>query len=128
MCCAREPQTVCRWTQTINDPDPMALATSPPPGRLDYAEGVAGSRRAESCAQHARAGMVYVMKRACGTEECSTKPSFGVTGSRRAEFCTQHARVGMVNVVSKRCSTEGCSTRAYFGVAGSTKPECCSQH
>ena len=46
--------------------------------------GVAGSKKAELCSKHARAGMVNVMNRTCGHEGCSILPSYGVAGSKKA--------------------------------------------
>ncbi|CAM9496718.1 unnamed protein product, partial [Sphacelaria rigidula] len=44
--------------------------------------GVAESREAEFCADHARAGMVNVVSKKCGNEGCSKTPSYGIAGSR----------------------------------------------
>ncbi|CAM9394333.1 unnamed protein product, partial [Sphacelaria rigidula] len=64
--------------------------------------GVAGSRKAEFCIKHARAGMVDVTSKRCGKEGCSTRPSFGAASSTEAEFRVAHAPAGMVNVRSER--------------------------
>ncbi|CAM9522436.1 unnamed protein product [Sphacelaria rigidula] len=69
--------------------------------------GVAGSKKAEFCSQHARGGMVNVRFQTCCSEGCSKKPSYGVAGSKNARFSPQHARAGMVNVVSYKSSKEG---------------------
>ena len=68
--------------------------------------GVAGTKTAEYCAQHAPDGMVNVCSRKCRTESCGKEPSFGVAGTKAAEYCAQHAPDGMVNVCSKECKTE----------------------
>ena len=90
--------------------------------------GLAESRKAEFCSQHARNGMVNVVSKTCCREGCSKQPSFGLAGSRKAEFCSKHAGDGMVHVRSKTCCREGCSKRALLGMAGSRKAEFCSQH
>ncbi|CAM9901225.1 unnamed protein product [Sphacelaria rigidula] len=75
--------------------------------------GVAGSKRAESCSQHARAGMVDVVTKKCGHQACPMRPSCGVAGSKKAEyckkaeFCSHYAKAGIVRVVSYRSSKEG---------------------
>ena len=61
--------------------------------------GVAGTKTAEYCAQHAPDGMVNVCNKKCRTEGCGKKPSFGVTNTRTAEYCAQHARL--------KCDVEG---------------------
>lgn len=90
--------------------------------------GVAGSKKAEFCSQHARAGMVNVKSNACVQEDCSKQPSYGVAGISRREFCVQHARVGMVDVFSKKCGNEECCKRPSYGVAGTRRQEFCVQH
>ena len=55
--------------------------------------GVAGTKTAEYCSQHAPDGMVNFKKRKCKTEGCGKSPSFGVAGSETAEYCAQHASV-----------------------------------
>ena len=49
--------------------------------------GVAGTKTAEYCAQHAPDGMVDVKSRKCSTEGCGKKPSYGVAGTKRAQYC-----------------------------------------
>ena len=71
--------------------------------------GVAGSKKAEYCAQHALEGMVHVRSKKCAGDGCSKQPSYGVAGSKKAEYCAQHALEGMVDVYSKRCAGDGCS-------------------
>ena len=56
--------------------------------------GVAGTKRAEYCAQHALEGMVDVKGRKCRTEGCGTQPSFGVAGTKTMAYCAQHALEG----------------------------------
>ncbi|CAN0087850.1 unnamed protein product [Sphacelaria rigidula] len=90
--------------------------------------GVAKSKNAEFCSQHARAGMVDVVTKKCGEEGCSKKPSYGVAGTKKAEFCSQHARAKMVNVVRKKCGAERCLKKPSYGAAGSKMAEFCSQH
>ena len=90
--------------------------------------GVAGTKMAEYCAQHALDGMVDVCKKKCRTESCCKNPSFGVEGTKKGEYCAQHASDGMVDVINGKCRTEGCGKRPSFGVAGTKKRECCAQH
>eukprot|EP00752_Nemacystus_decipiens_P016879 g15111.t1 len=72
-----------------------------------------GSKKAEFCAQHAKAGMLDVVHK---------RPSYGVEGSsKKAELCAQHAKAGMVDVVGKRCGHPGCTTSPSYGVEGSSK-------
>ncbi|CAM9980720.1 unnamed protein product [Sphacelaria rigidula] len=92
--------------------------------------GVAGSRIAEYCAQHADEGMICVRPlRECSTEGCSKVPSHGIAGTRKAEYCAQHARDDMVNVKNrKRCAHESCCKRPSYGVPGTRTAEYCAQH
>ena len=90
--------------------------------------GVAGTKTAEYCAQHAPDGMVNVKSRKCRTESCGKEPSFGVAGTKAAEYCVQHASDGMVNICSKKCRTESCVKIPSFGVAGTKTAEYCAQH
>ncbi|CAN0198037.1 unnamed protein product [Ascophyllum nodosum] len=53
--------------------------------------GVAGTKTAEYCAQHASGGMVDVSSTKCRTEDCGKRPLFGVVGTKTAEYCTKHA-------------------------------------
>ena len=90
--------------------------------------GVAGTKTAEYCAQHAPEGMVDIYGRKCRTEGCGNKPSFGVAGTKTGEYCAQHAPDGMVNVCSRNCRTEGCGKQPSFGAAGAKAGEYCAQH
>ena len=87
-----------------------------------------GSSTAEYCAQHAPDGVVDVISRKCGTENCSTQPSFGVVDSATAEYCAQHAPDGMTDVKNRKCKTVNCGKRSSFGVAGTKRGEYCAQH
>lgn len=64
--------------------------------------GVAGSKKREYCAPHAKGGMVDVYNKRCGFPGCTKGPSYGVAGSKKREFCAQHATEGMVNVCSRQ--------------------------
>jgi len=86
--------------------------------------GVAGSRKAEYCAQHALEGMVGVYLKKCVPK----LPTYGISGSRKAEYCAQHALEGMVDVHSKKCVHDGCFKRPSYGISGSRKTEYCAQH
>ena len=90
--------------------------------------GVAGTKTAEYCVQHAPDGMVNVYSRKCRTEGCGKRPSFGVTGTKTTEYCAQHAQDGMVDVLSKICRTEGCGKQSSFGVAGTKTAKYCARH
>ena len=90
--------------------------------------GVAGTKTAEYCAQHALDGMVDIMSRKCRTEGCGKIPSFGVAGTKTPEYCGQHTPDGMVDVKSRKCRTERCGKQQSFGVAGTKTAEYCAQH
>ena len=49
--------------------------------------GVAGTKTAEYCVQHAPGGMVNVKNIMCKTERCGKQPSFGVAGTKTGEYC-----------------------------------------
>ena len=112
--------------------------------------GVAGTKTAEYCKQHALDGN----GKNCGTEGCGKIAAFGVAGTKAIEYCRQHALEGwsrqekkmlcrrlrqyhghtlsgMVNVRNVMCRLEGCGKIAAFGVAGTKTSECrtdCRQH
>ena len=44
--------------------------------------GVAGTKTAEYCAEHAFDGMIDVYNRMCRTEGCRKRPSFGVASTK----------------------------------------------
>ena len=91
--------------------------------------GVAGTKKAEHCAQHAPDGMVNVKNKRRRTEGCNKIPSFGVVGTRKAEYCAQHAPDEMVAVIGrKKCKTQHCGIVPEFGVAGAKSAERCAQH
>ena len=48
--------------------------------------GVAGTKPAEDCAQHAPDGIVNVCSRKCRTKCYDKEPSFGVAGTATAEY------------------------------------------
>ena len=50
--------------------------------------GVAGTKTAEYCVQHAPGEMVNVKNRMCKTERCGKQPSFGVAGTKTGEYCS----------------------------------------
>ena len=90
--------------------------------------GVAGTKTAEYCKQHAPDGMVNNKRRMCGTEACGKFAGFGVAGTKTREYCKQHAAGGVVNVKEKKCRNESCGKIAAFGVAGTKTAEYCTQH
>ena len=55
--------------------------------------GLAGTKTAEYCAQHAPDEMVDIKSRKCRTQGCGKGPSFGVVGTTTAEYCSQHAKL-----------------------------------
>ncbi|CAN0154078.1 unnamed protein product, partial [Ascophyllum nodosum] len=81
--------------------------------------GVAGTKTAQYCLQHApdemvdvhrrkcRTGMVNVHIRKCKKEGCGKRPSFGAAGSKTVEYCAQHAPEGMVDVKNGKCKAQG---------------------
>ncbi|CAN0451809.1 unnamed protein product [Ascophyllum nodosum] len=90
--------------------------------------GVAGTRSAEYCSQHAPDGMIDVRNRNCTTEGCSKRPSFGVAGTKTAEYCAEHAQDGMITVQNRKCKTEGSSMIAACGVVRTKTAEHYVQH
>ena len=90
--------------------------------------GVAGTKTAEYCKEHAPEGMVDVKSGRCKNESCGKQPSFGVPGTKTAEYCAQHAPEGMVGVKSKMCKKESCGKFPTFGVAGTKTAEYCKEH
>ncbi|CAN0472909.1 unnamed protein product, partial [Ascophyllum nodosum] len=64
--------------------------------------GVAGTKTAEFCSQHAPDGM-EMQKEEMITEGCDKQPSFGEAGTKTPKYCTQHAPDGMVNVTNRKC-------------------------
>ncbi|CAN0100869.1 unnamed protein product [Ascophyllum nodosum] len=90
--------------------------------------GMAGTKTAEYCVQHAPGGMVNVWDRKCKSEGCGKQPSFGVAGTKTVEYCAQHASAGMVNVRNRKSRTEGFGKRPSLGVAGTKTAEYGSQH
>ena len=69
------------------------------PTELPGSTGVAGTKTAQYCAQHAKNGMIYVKRSKCRTKGCGKGPSFGVAGTRTAEYCAHNIR--------PRCDVEG---------------------
>ena len=84
--------------------------------------GVAGTKTAECCAEHALDGMVDFTSRKCKW------PWYGVGGTKTVEYCAQHAPDGMVHVKSRKCRTESCRKGPSYGVAGTKISEYCAQH
>ena len=64
--------------------------------------GVAGTKTAEYCVQHAPDGMIDVMIRQCRVEGCGKYPSSGVASAETVKYCTQHAPDGMVDMKGKK--------------------------
>ena len=60
--------------------------------------GVADSKKAEYCAQHAPDGIFNVVIKRCVHGGFSMRPSYGVVESKKAKYCTHHAPTGMANV------------------------------
>ncbi len=89
-----------------------------------------GSRKAEFCSQHAKAGMVDVVNRRCAHQGCTKGPSYGKDdGCRKVEFCSAHAMAEMVDVRSRRCAHQDCTKGPSYGKDdGNRKAEFCSQH
>ena len=79
--------------------------------------GVAGTKTAEYCTEHAPLGVVNVNHRECRAESCGKRASFGVAGTKTAEYCAQHVSDGMVNVYRLQHRPEDCGTIPSFGVA-----------
>ncbi|CAM9978094.1 unnamed protein product [Ascophyllum nodosum] len=89
--------------------------------------GLAGTKTAEYCAQHALNGMVNFCKM-MGETESGKKASFGMTGTKKAKNCAQHALNEMVDVCSSKCRTEGCGKGLSYGVAITRTSEYCTQY
>lgn len=53
--------------------------------------GIAGSKTAQFCAQHAAEDMVHVKNKICRQEGCSKRLSFSMDGIKTVEFCPLHA-------------------------------------
>ncbi|CAM9660170.1 unnamed protein product [Ascophyllum nodosum] len=79
--------------------------------------GVAGTKTAEYCAQHAKERMVDVVHKKYRTEGCGKRPSFGVVGKETPESYARNSQHGMVNVKKKRCTT-GSHTIGRLSVKG----------
>lgn len=77
--------------------------------------GVAGTRKAEFCAPHAKEGMVPVSGKKCSGADCTKQLVYGLMGTTKAIVCVQHREGGLVNVVSKRCGSLDCTKMASFG-------------
>ena len=90
--------------------------------------GVAGTKTAEYCAQHALEGMVDVKHRKCRTEGCGKLPSLGVAGTITAEYCARHSLDGMVQVKRRKCKTKRCGKKPSFGMANTRTAEYRAQH
>ncbi len=73
--------------------------------------GKAGGK-AEYCRDHAKSGMVNVVRRKCTHGDCTKHLSYGKDGSK-AEHCRDHAKRGVVDVISKRCAHGECNTIAH---------------
>lgn len=79
---------------------------------------MAGSKKREFCAPHAKGGMVDVYNKRCGYPGCTKGPSYGVAGSKKREFCAQHATDGMVNVCSRRVLVLAECLSRWAGMSG----------
>ncbi|CAM9176312.1 unnamed protein product [Sphacelaria rigidula] len=62
--------------------------------------GVAGSKRAEFCSEHARAGMVGVANKRCGYEGCSKRAIDAKQNVDESKFCGRHASANNTATVS----------------------------
>lgn len=60
--------------------------------------GVAGTKKRECCAGHAKDVHVDHSKTKCTHSGCSKRPSFGVAGTKTREPCREHAKDGMVDL------------------------------
>ena len=90
--------------------------------------GVAGTKTAEYCTQHAPEGMVKVYNKKCKTETCSKELSYGVATTKMAQCCTQNASEGMVKVYNKTCKTKACGKEPSFGVTNTRTAVYYAQH
>lgn len=89
--------------------------------------GMAGSRKAEFCAEYDVPDMMVNLRHTqCSHEGCSKPARYGVAGSRKAEFCSEHAPDEMSNV--KRSDHGSYSKRRTNGVASSHNIELCKEH
>ena len=77
--------------------------------------GVAGTKMAEYCTQHAPNGMVNVMKKMCRFQGCGKIRAFGVAGTQMVEFCVKHAPYRMVNVYRRRVINPNNSGKKAIG-------------
>lgn len=88
--------------------------------------GMEGPKKPESCAQHAKVGMVMIQR----SWECCHHA--GCTRKARSKFCYEHAPGGTVAGKStrkpQRCLHRGCSTQASCGIEGSGIAERCALH
>lgn len=93
--------------------------------------GVAGTKIAEHCAQHAIKGMVKIQreKYRCFHQGCSTFGNFHIEGNTSQKYCAAHAKEGMVRSQHlKTCADNGCSKQPSFGFSGTREARYCSQH
>lgn len=67
--------------------------------RLLY--GVAGTSKAEYCRQHAKEGMVGVLRKRSTLNDCIVWASLDIAGSRMSYPFTRHSPNGAVNVVEE---------------------------
>ena len=65
--------------------------------------GVADTKTAEHCANHAPGGIVNVCHKKFKSEGCGKQPSFAVEGTKTVKYCAQPAPEGMVDVKSRKC-------------------------
>eukprot|EP00752_Nemacystus_decipiens_P011556 g10262.t1 len=90
--------------------------------------GVDLSRRRESCAEHARPGMVNIDLTRCARPNCETRATFGDPATGRRKFCSKHALPGMVNVERKTCARDSCQMPPAYWHPENRKRRCCIEH
>lgn len=66
--------------------------------------GVEGER-ATFCSYHAKAGMVYRLRK----KTCNTAPNFGITGTTRSQKVFAKDTKGMARLHHRRCSHPNCT-------------------
>ena len=88
--------------------------------------GVGGSRKSESCAEHALEAISNVISKMCAAGEGFKQPSYGMSSRRKPECFAQHASKRLVVVSSKTCERDGCRKQPRCGGIGSSYPEYCS--
>eukprot|EP00903_Cladosiphon_okamuranus_P020368 g18688.t1 len=90
--------------------------------------GIDLSRKRESCAEHARPGMVNIDLTRCARQNCETRATFGDPVSGRRKYCSKHAPPGMLNVERKKCARENCPLPPAYWHPQNRKRRCCVEH